>query len=173
MNKPVDSLGNNGSSTCNSCVRTDMTQKIDTDILAELIDAKRDILEQVLSLVARQIEQVAAGDMDALMNVLAAKERLLSALQPVETALVPFRSQDPDGRMWRSSADRQRCRESAERCTALLSEILEQEKQTELSMTKRRDDAAEQLQGTHAARRARQAYQQKTEAPRGTFTSDA
>ena len=150
-----------------------MTQNIETDILAELIDAKRDILEQIHSLAVRQYEQANSGDMDALMNVLAAKERLLAKLQPVEQALAPFRPQDPDGRVWRSPSDRQRCRDAAHRCTALLSEILKLEQQSEQSMTQRRDDVAEQLQGTHAARRARQAYQRRPTAPRGTFTSDA
>jgi flagellar biosynthesis/type III secretory pathway chaperone len=147
--------------------------KIETDNLAELIDAKRDILQQIHSLVERQNDKVEAGDMESLMNVLAAKERLLANLQPVEQALVPFRPQDPDTRIWRTPQDRQRCRDSADHCTALLNDILQLEQKSEQSMTQRRDDAAQQLQGTHAAHRARQAYQHKATSPRGTFTSDA
>jgi hypothetical protein len=149
------------------------TTRIETDVLADLIHAKLLVLGQVCLLSKRQMEHVGAGDMDSLMHVLAAKEKLLTKLQPVDQALQPFRAQDPDQRVWRSATDRQRCREEAEQCAALLSEILAVESQCEKGLAHRRDNAALQLQGAHSAGRARQAYQDAAPQRKGRFSSDA
>lgn len=150
-----------------------MSHEIPTDTLARMVDAKRNVLEQIHHLVLRQADFAKEGNVDALMNVLAAKEKLLAQLQPIEQALLPFRDEDPDQRVWRTVTDRQRCRESADRCGQLLAEILQLERTSSETMHRRRDEAAEKLQGTHAAHQARQAYRAHAQSQPASFSSDA
>ncbi|HIF30760.1 MAG: hypothetical protein ABGX22_12845 [Pirellulaceae bacterium] len=150
-----------------------MTKKIETDIIAELMVAKCDVLQQLCTLMHRQAEHVAAGDMDALMNLLAAKDRLLTKLKPIQASLDPFRSQDPEERLWRTKEDRAECQRAATKCGALLAEIIDLEKQDLDDLTCRRDLVAKKLEGLHVSSKAVQAYQQSVKSPVGRFTSDA
>lgn len=131
---------------------------METDVLAALIDEKAGVLAQLRDLARRQAQIVDHGDINQLLALLAAKQQLLNELQALEQRLDPFRSDDPDRRRWRSSAHRQKTREVAERCEALLNEIMVVEKQCESEMTRRRDDAAARLQGTHNVLQATTAY---------------
>ncbi len=133
-------------------------RRLDTDRLADLIDKKHDILVQLRELSRCQATTIAAGDMNHLLGVLASKQQLLNELQATERELDPFRTQDPDGRNWRSAEDRNRCRQTAQRCESLLSEIMLVEKQCEADLTVRRDQTAARLDGAHHATQARHAY---------------
>jgi hypothetical protein len=135
-----------------------MPESLPTDLLAELIDAKRDVLEQLRQLARRQSDLIAGGDLAALMTILAAKETLLRRLLNLEKQLDPFRPEDPESRRWRSPELRRRCRQSAERCEALLAELMLLEKQGETELQRRRDETAARLDGAHAAMEARRAY---------------
>jgi hypothetical protein len=132
--------------------------RLETDELAQLVAARLECLSQLRTLGARQLELVAVGDLTALLRVLAGKQRLLMRLQSLEAELAPFRDQPPEGRVWRTPADRQRCARMAELCTTLLAEILEQERQSEQQLQIRRDEASAQLQGMHRAGQAFDAY---------------
>jgi hypothetical protein len=92
------------------------------------------------------------------MQVLASKESLLAQLQLVERQLDPFRAQDPEQRSWASPAARKACQDDANRCAALLAEIVMIEKRAEAEMTRRRDATAAQLQATYSSREAQGAY---------------
>jgi flagellar biosynthesis/type III secretory pathway chaperone len=135
-----------------------MDGKTDTELLAELIAEKHRVLEQLRELARMQPEIIGAGDMSRLMSVLAAKERMLSRLKVVEQRLNPFREQDPESRRWRSPAARSACRDVAERCEALLKEIMVIEKQSETELVARRDQTAARLHAAHDASSARSAY---------------
>ncbi len=137
-----------------------MTESIETDLLAELVQQKHDVLVELRELSRRQAEIIAGGDISKLLSVLAAKQALLSRLQQLEPRLEPFRQQDPEARIWRSEADRGQCRQVAERCEAMLKEIILFEKRGEADLITRRDAAAVKLQGTHSASEARHAYTQ-------------
>jgi hypothetical protein len=142
----------------------------ETDLLAALIDQKRDCLGRMRDLGSRQLELVRGGEMTALLDVLAAKQRLIGQLQRIERALDPFRNQDADTRHWRTPDDRQRCAARLAECESLLAEIIRREKQGENELTLRRDAAARQLQGAHIAAQARGAY--VATAPRGMSQLD-
>jgi hypothetical protein len=129
-----------------------------TDLLAALIDRKRDCLGRMRDLGARQLELVRGGEITALLDVLAAKQRLIGQLQQIERALDPFRNQDADARPWRTPDARQRCAARLAECESLLAEIIRRERQGENELTLRRDEAARQLQGAHVAAQARGAY---------------
>lgn len=131
---------------------------MDTDLLAELMNRKQDVLEQLRHLSRRQMEFVGDGDISRLLNLLAAKQTLLERLQSLERELDPFRKQEPQARRWRSPQDRLRCQQVSQRCEALLSEIMLIEKQSESDLQARRDEAAARLQGAHSASQAAHAY---------------
>lgn len=133
-------------------------ERIPTDGLAELIAAKRDILEQVRQLSRQQSADVASGELTRLLTILAAKESLLRRLFAVERKLDPYREEDPEARRWRSPEARRRCQQDAERCESLLSEIMLLEKQSESDLRSRRDETAQQLEGLQSAGEARRAY---------------
>ena len=131
---------------------------METDLLTSLIDQKLASLEQIRQLSRRQSDLVARGEMTGLMNVLSVKQSLIIELTKLERQLDPFREQDPDSRQWRTPADRLHCRQLAERCSALLQEIMLIEKQCELELRARRDDVAHKLESIQHAAHARAAY---------------
>jgi flagellar biosynthesis/type III secretory pathway chaperone len=137
-----------------------VTDRIATDILAELISQKHEVLEQMRQLTRQQTNHIDSGDSTQLLTLLGAKQRLLNMLHEIEKKLTPFRAEDPESRVWRNQQDRQRCQQAAARCQTLLDEIMLVEKQCESEMVRRRDETAEKLQGLHTAAKARQAYSQ-------------
>jgi hypothetical protein len=131
----------------------------ETEILFSLIRTKRECLLRLRDLGKKQQVLIDEGDFGALLEVLAAKQKPLVQLQRLERALDPFRRQDPEGRVWQTPEERQRCAEVLQECESLLTAVLRQEKYCEGALLRRREEAARQLQGAHLAGRAREAYQ--------------
>jgi len=131
---------------------------METDRLAELIEAKREVLAELRSLARRQLDVIAEADMTRLFSLLAAKQTLVENLNGLEQSLNPFRQQDPEARVWRTPQLREQCRETSLTCESLLKDVLLLEKQGETQMLKRREEIAHQLDGAHAAASAAQAY---------------
>jgi hypothetical protein len=129
-----------------------------TEVLAERMEQKLSLLMQLRDLGRRQSVLIDAGDLTQLLKLLSAKQRLLSALHTIERALDPFRSEDPEARIWASSAQRSRCAQAATECERLLRAIVEQERESETQMTLRRDEAAARLNGAHSTAEVRHAY---------------
>ncbi len=129
-----------------------------TERLADLIGQKHRCLVQLRDIGTRQIETARGGEMDLLMQLLATKQRLLDQMMRVEQQLKPFRDQDPESRVWSSLAERQRCAAVANECESLLNTIVQQEKESERELIRRRDDAQVRLQGTHVAGHVHNAY---------------
>jgi hypothetical protein len=132
--------------------------EFETDTLAELIRSKHDCLVRLRDLGRKQLELIERGEMTALLDLLAAKQRPLDELRRIERALDPFRHQRAAERRWHSPEQRRRCSAELEECETLLGEIVRQEKRGEEALIRRRDEAARQLEGAHFAGRARQAY---------------
>lgn len=130
----------------------------DTDQLAELIATKHKCLVELRDIGIRQQKCVDAGQMSDLIKVLGAKQVLINRLGQVERAMDPFRTEDPNARVWRSSEDRANCRQISKECDAILGEIIESERESESTLRVRRDETAKQLQGSHASTATRQAY---------------
>ena len=144
-----------------------MNMPLTTERLSQLILVKHDLLAQVYQLAQRQIEAVEAQDMDPLMSHLATKPTVLGHLPKVERVLDPFRSQDPEARVWNSAEDRRRCQITAERANVLLKEILALEQQAERQLSQARDATAIQLATANTAMAARSAYAAASPAPQG------
>ncbi len=130
----------------------------DTDRLAALVQAKLKILEMLARLAQRQLDLAEQGESAELLKLLAAKQTVLGQLNQVERQLDPFRAQDPDVRVWRSAADRQRCQCDAARCDELLTQTMHVERQGEAALLHRRDQAASALASASAAGEAQAAY---------------
>ncbi len=140
---------------------------LETDTLSDLIRQKRDLLLQLRDMGRRQMEFVADGEMVRLLDVLAAKQRVLESLQRIERGLDPYRNQDPETRVWRSAEARAGCSVLIDECQRLLKETVEQERQSEAALIVRRDEAAVRLHKAHAAGCARGAYVWQGSAPSG------
>jgi hypothetical protein len=135
-----------------------MTEASSTDRLAELIAAKVQVLQLLAGLAGRQLALAQEGDMAALLKLLAAKQTVLTQLQALEKKLDPFRADDPDRRAWRTPQHRQSAQQAAARCEALLAQTMHLESQGEAAMILRRDAAAGELAGLHAAADVHSAY---------------
>jgi hypothetical protein len=138
---------------------------LETDVLAGLIARKHKCLLQLRELGMRQRGFIDGGQMTSLLDVLAVKQRILGDLQQIERDLTAFRGQDPETRRWRTPDDRRRCAAQLGECQRMLAEIIEQEKQSEHVLVRRRDEVAVQLQGVNMAGRARAAYVQFPSTP--------
>jgi flagellar biosynthesis/type III secretory pathway chaperone len=136
----------------------------DTAKLTQLLADKCKLLMQLRQLGARQFESIDTADLSQLLNLLAAKQRLIGGLQSIEQQLDPYRAQSPDQRAWANQSDRQQCAALAETCERLLAEVVEIEKQSEHHLILRRDEAATRLHAAHFASQARQAYDGPTTA---------
>jgi hypothetical protein len=130
----------------------------DTDRLMELIAAKQQVVELLVGLAQRQLDLAEQPEMAPLLKLLAAKQTVLDQLQRLERELDPYRTQDPDQRVWRNPADRQRCQAQADRCGLLLSQAMSLEKQGEAALLRRRQAAAAALEEAQSAADARTAY---------------
>lgn len=148
---------------------TAVNQRWETDILADLIAKKHELLVQLHDLTQQQVELVAGNDMRELMIVLSAKQTLLNQVRRLEVGLDHFREQDPDSRKWRSADDRHRVRTLAEHCQQLVNELVVIEKSCEASMIGRRDEAAAQLHMAGSAATARAAYVDHSQPASGGF----
>lgn len=132
--------------------------ELETDLLADLIARKLACLVGLREMGRLQMELVREGEITRLLELLSTKQKAMAELQRIEKAMDPFRRQDPDARRWRTSETRSECARQLHECEALLGEIVEQEKQSEQELVRRRDEAAVRLQGAHAASQARGAY---------------
>lgn len=137
---------------------TNLMTDLGTDKLAELITQKRDCLTHLRDIGVRQLDTARSGEMELLMQLLAIKQRLLDQMLRIENQLKPFRDQDSERRTWATPKARQECAIIAKTCEALLDEIVQQEKQSEKELVRRRDDAEVRLQGTHVASQVHTAY---------------
>lgn len=144
---------------------TDHRQRTTNDFAmsstAQLIDLagrKHECLRRLYELAQRQHALIDAGEMTALLNVLAEKQRVIGDLQLCEQGLDAFRADDPARRVWSSEAERLRCANLVERSAGLLEEVLACEKLCEETLRRRRDETAEQLTTVQTAGFARHAY---------------
>jgi hypothetical protein len=135
-----------------------LTQHCDTDALSQLVTERHGCLRQLAELGSWQLQAVQTNDMNRLLAVLAAKQRLLVGLQNLERQLDPFRQQDPAERSWASGEARQQCARLAAESETLLAQIVQLETESEQAMHQHHDASAERLQAAHAAAMARGAY---------------
>jgi hypothetical protein len=135
----------------------------DTDRLAELVAQKHRCLEQLHWLGQRQLESIEGANLGFLLQLLAAKQKLLDDLHQVQRELVPFQDQNPDSRPWQSTERRAACAKQLAECDSLLRQIVQQELRSQEQLAAHRDEAAELLQLGAAASSVHGAYVQAHE----------
>lgn len=140
-----------------------------TEQLATLVRRKADLLILLKQFTEKQLGVIAGEDTALLLKLLAGKQSLVDQLQAVERELAPFRDQDPESRVWRSAEARRACQDLSAACEALIQEILELDRRGEGELIRRRDAAAEQLQGLQTTAQAHRAYLQVPQAIAGGF----
>ena len=131
---------------------------LDTNTLLQLFARKCELLVQLRQLGIEQYKLIDHTDLNQLLSLLSAKQKLLAALGTIERQLDPYRQEPPEQRRWASEEDRNRCAQLAAACEKLLTEVMQAEKQSESHLILRRDEAATRLQGVHQAIHAREAY---------------
>jgi hypothetical protein len=131
---------------------------METQRLAQLIDARHGLLVELRQLAERQADLIREGDMGRLFSLLAVKQGRLNELVRVDRQLDPFRAENPDDRCWHAPGARESCRELVARSAALLEEITRIERTCESDLIQRRDATAAVLQGMHQGSQATQAY---------------
>ena len=124
---------------------------MESDRLAQLALCKLQIMQLLRKLAAQQLDVISGGDMTNLLKLLAAKQTVMDQLAKLEQQFDPFRGQDPETRDWSSTAAREECQRNVESCNELLMDIMRLEKQAEMEMVRRRDDASVRLAGMHGA----------------------
>lgn len=132
----------------------------ETDELADLVDKKHRCLLRLRELGQEQLRLVGQGAMTSLLELLAYKQKIISAIRKIERSLDPFRDQAPEERTWRDEETRRECARKITESEALLQEIMQQEQESETAMTRRRDETASQLRGMHQQGQAASAYAQ-------------
>src|SRR3990172_4017854 len=128
-----------------------------TTLLADLVRRKHDVLVQLCDVGRRQQEIVERGETTALLELLAAKQTMITVLQQVERELAPYHAEDPAERVWSAEGARERCAQQAAECNRLLAEIVDLERHSADRLAIRRNDVAAQLRQVHAAGQARNA----------------
>lgn len=130
-----------------------------TTRLSDLIGRKHDVLVQLRDVGRRQTEIVERGETTSLLELLAAKQKMIVLLQQVERELAPYHAENPADRAWPSPEAREHCARQAGECRGLLAEVVELERASADRLTIRRNEAAAQLRQVYSASRARNAYE--------------
>jgi flagellar biosynthesis/type III secretory pathway chaperone len=131
---------------------------LSTKTLAELVRRKHDVLVQLCEIGRRQQRIIDDGETATLLQLLAAKQSMISSLQQVEREMAPYQIEDPDARVWPTPEERARCAQQATECNQLLEQIVALEKHSADRMTTRRNEVAAQLRNVYVAGQARDAY---------------
>lgn len=130
------------------------------EALIRLVSEKHQGLAKVYDLSQRQMACVISGDIEALLEILAAKQRVLIELQRVDRQLKECGTLDFD----RSSVpeeDRDAISTMITKCRGLLEQILGVESECARILEQRKNDVAKQLAEFHDFMQARAAYQQR------------
>jgi len=130
----------------------------DTDRLTKLMALRLECLSGIRDLSIKQRELIEVGEIGQLLRLLSAKQRLLLRMGDADQQLKPFLTQDPEQRPWRNKEDRGRCAKMADLCDLLLKQVMEQERQCEELLSKRRDGVARQLHELGVRKSTHDAY---------------
>ena len=129
-----------------------------TKTLAELIQRKHEVLVRLCNIGRQQVRLIDDGETSTLLQLLSAKQNMISSLQQLEREMAPYQAEDPETRVWPNPADRALCASQAEECNQMLEQIVAMERNSADRITARRNEVAAQLKHIYAATQARDAY---------------
>ena len=130
-----------------------------TEKLYELMESKLRLLTELHALAIQQSDLVSGQELSELMSLLGRKQRLMDTLMEIQVDLVPYASEDPEERIWRSEERRRECQAIKTRCDRLVGELLVMENRAIDNMALQREVVASQLQQVTDASRLSRAYE--------------
>lgn len=113
-----------------------------TERLHGLLREKLALLETIRALTLQQQKHVYGEDVDSLLAVLTRKDTAMAGLQKIQSALMLYRDDDAEERVWINPGRRQETAAIQHRCEQLVAQLLKFEQ-----------DSLQHLQSTHALAR--------------------
>ena len=140
----------------------------ETEHLFQLVGQKLERLEQLYAWSGNQMQYIELEDMGAILEILAAKQRLLIEIEGIDRRIAEYRVDDPEDRVWPTQEMRAQCREKISQCDRLVHETLEHDRIATERLTGIKNNAKLQLQQFVDTAHVQGAYQQqkKTVRPR-------
>jgi len=118
----------------------------DSEHLFQLVGQKLERLEQLYAYSGNQRQYVETEDMEAILEILGAKQRLLIEIEGIDRRIAGYRVDDPEERVWPTPEMRAQCREKISQCDRLVRETLECDRIATERLTEKKSAAKQQLQ---------------------------
>ena len=118
----------------------------DSEHLFQLVGQKLERLEQLHAWSGNQMQYVETEDMGAILEILAARQRLLIEIEGIDRQIAGYHVDDPEERVWPTRKMREQCRERISQCDRLVRETLEHDRIAAERLTEKKSAAKQQLQ---------------------------
>ena len=137
----------------------------DSEHLYQLIEQKLKLLEQLAACSGNQMQYVDAENLEALLEILAAKQRMLLEIEGIDRQITGYHVDNPDDRVWPSQEMRSRCREMVSQCDQLVREALANDQLAEQQLMYKKNAVKQQLLQVSDKIRVQGAYRQQKQQP--------
>jgi len=118
----------------------------DSEHLFQLVGQKQERLEQLHAWSGNQLQYVETEDMGAILEILAAKQRLLIEIEGIDCRIAEYHVADPEDRVWPTPEMRTQCRGRISQCDRLVRETLEYDRIATERLMEKKSAAKQQLQ---------------------------
>ena len=118
----------------------------DSEHLFQLVGQKLERLQQLHACSGNQMQYVETEDMGAILEILAAKQRLLIEIEGIDRQIAGYHVDDPEERVWPTDEMREQCREKISQCDRLVREMLEYDQIATERLAEKKSTAKQQLQ---------------------------
>ena len=129
--------------------------------LYQLVQQKKGYLEQLHNCSKNQIPYVETDNMEAILEILAAKQRLLLEIESLDRQIAQYHVDDPEDRVWPSLEMREQCRVMISHSDHLVRETLELDRFAEQCLLDKKNTAQQQLQQFVDQSQVQNAYRQQ------------
>ena len=126
--------------------------------LVRALSGQKALYGQILALACQQSTYVATGDSEALMTVLAARNRLIEQVAPLDKELQPYKGRWQDVLDGLPAADRQAVGRLLQEVQQLLGEILNQDEKDKETLIRQKTGVGAQLQRAVSGAALNRAY---------------
>jgi hypothetical protein len=126
--------------------------------LVRALSGQKTLYEQILALSRQQSSYVATGESEALMTVLAARNRLIEQVAPLDRELQPYKGRWQEVLDGLPAADRQAVGRLLQEVQQLLGEILCQDEKDKEALIRQKTGVSAQLTRTVSGAALNRAY---------------
>jgi hypothetical protein len=137
----------------------------ESEHLFQLVGQKLERLEQLLVYSSNQMPYIETEDMGAILEILAAKQRLLMEIEGIDRQIAGYHVDNPEDRVWLIPEMREQCREKISQCDRLVRETLEYDRIAAERLTEKKCTAKQQLQQFVDTAHVQGAYRQQKVRP--------